>query len=231
LYQPDGELVDDQIQYYSMFENYIPMYFSLDLPRGEWQATLTDVCQDQLIVQTGFNYFNDMVSDRPYLSIQHELAGDLRSPADPRRTASYKPGEIVILRGVNFPSGVDIPVGIYSRSFNKLTPHQGEIVTTDNNGEFSTKIVLAPSLGDGEYRVIPILDPAQGEDYRPTLYQPFQIVANPTSTPEPGPEGRREFLCLPDFSSTPTSPLLELPPGFLDPGVIIPVRPFITQQP
>ena len=231
LYQPGGELVDDQIIYYSIFENYIPMYFSLDLPRGKCQATLTDACQDQLIIQSDFNYYRVMVADQPYLSLQHELAGDVRSPADPRRIASYKPGETIVLAGVNFPAGVEIPIGIYTKEFMKLIPHQGEIAITDNNGEFSKKIVLDSSLGDGEYRVIPILDPAQGEDYRPRIMPPFQIVADPTATPEPGPEVSNEIWCATDFISTPTPGLLELLPGFLKPGVIIPVRPLLTQQP
>jgi hypothetical protein len=231
LYQPGGELVEEQIIYYSPFENYIPMYFSLDFPQGEWQATLTDVCQDQLIVQNGFNYFNSMIGDQPYLSLQHEFSGDVPSPADIRRVASYKPGETMILQGVNFPAGVVIPIGIYTREFKKLIPHQGETVTTDNNGEFSLKIVLDSSLGDGEYRVVPILDPTQGEDYRPKLMQPFQVVANPTATPEPGPEIRNEILCVPDFISIPTPHLLILPPGFPTPRISIPVVPVITLQP
>lgn len=81
------------------------------------------------------------------------------------------------IEGINFPAGMDLPVGIFSKQGSQYIPLKGQVVRTDNHGAFETRIAL-DGLEPGTYMIIPILKPEQAEGYKPTFFVLF-TVANP----------------------------------------------------
>lgn len=81
------------------------------------------------------------------------------------------------IEGINFPAGMDLPVGIFSKQGSQYIPLKGKVVRTDNHGAFETRIDL-DGLDPGTYFIIPILNPEQAASYKPTFFVLF-TVANP----------------------------------------------------
>lgn len=115
----------------------------------------------------------------PFLSVSHRNTADLPSPADPSRSAPFAAGETVEVRGINYPPGMDLPIGLYRQHRDglkiRLIPLNGDTVRVNPDGSFWLALTLAEDLPAGSYRIIPILEPTQGSDYRPNYAFSIQI--------------------------------------------------------
>ena len=94
------------------------------------------------------------------VAVNHVLPASVFNPLDPRWTAPYTLGEKLVVRGANWPSNTNLPVGIYD---NYGKPIGGQVIRTDRKGVFSFSVAISRSYPEGYYNVIPIQDINQKE--------------------------------------------------------------------
>jgi len=136
IYNPNGNLVDALWLTVEDSPIAIPLRFELDLPIGIWQVVVSlEDMSSNISIPYGLN-------GKPLLSYYRLLLPPAISPMDPRRLVSYRAGETVVVQGINFPPGTDLPVGIYEGD----KPIQGEVLRTNADGSVITQFKLEGSF-------------------------------------------------------------------------------------
>ena len=178
LFDPDQNLVDEleiliQGQNQEISIGMISLALSLDMPHGDWRA-ITMIGEQ--VIKSKFTFPD---TSTPFLSASLDLSGDRPSPANPSQTTSFMSGEPIQVMGINFPPEIVLPVGIFTQQISgfqvRLIPIGGSTTRVSQNGTFSLSLVLPETLPFGTYKIIPILEPSQGAEYKPQMVLYIQV--------------------------------------------------------
>ncbi len=178
LFDPRQTQVDDlealiKGKYQEITIGMVSLALGLEMPHGDWKAV------GSLGDQSTKSKFTYPDTSAAFLSASHDLGGGHPSPADPLQTASFRPGETILVSGINFPPGFDLPVGIYRQQLSgmnlRLIPVSGETIRVSGNGAFSLRLGLPGDSPPGGYQIIPVLDPGKGSEYTPQPYLNIQV--------------------------------------------------------
>ena len=147
---------------------FLPLRFTLSLPQGEWRTYTSwgDYNLRRKYVHPG--------STTPMISHNHPLKAQDLSPADPRRLSPYQSGDRMRVEGIQFEPNLDLPVGLYRKSGNKLVPQAGQVVRTDANGAFRLEFKL-DGFAPGSYFIIPVTN-REAQDAFGMMLIPFEVV-------------------------------------------------------
>ena len=135
IYTPEGKLVDTldlevQIEDNGLTVLHLPFVLPLYLPHGDWRVIAS---QGDTSIRRKFEH---PLSSGMMITHAPARTHDSLSPADQRRINPYRPGQTMSIEGINFPAGMDLPVGIYSKQGSQYIPLKGQVVRTDNHGAF-----------------------------------------------------------------------------------------------
>jgi hypothetical protein len=147
----------------------IPLSFSLDLPLGTWSA---DASQGEALAHLDFIFQS---AENPFMVVSRKVTENIPSPADPQRTASFKPGETLLVQGVNFTPGIDLPVALMAYQDNVWNNLDGKVVRVSEDGRFQLDITLPPDLPPGSYMIFPLVETFTGLDFQPSIFSLFLI--------------------------------------------------------
>jgi len=178
LYDPQqnevGEiLIDIQDNYREFTLGKQALNFSLGMSHGDWKV-LT-IIGDQTL-KSKFTYPD---TGAPFLSVSYAQFEEVLNPVTQQAEAGYQSGETILIEGINFPPGLELPVGLFSQISvamdNHLQPVAGEVIGVEQDGAFSLRFALPAYLPEGVYKIIPILEPDQGSKYRPRYWLNIEL--------------------------------------------------------
>jgi len=126
----------------------IPLWWPVGLPTGMWSIRVNNYPESLF----DFAYEGPAVSTMPDTSI---------NPFISHECGTYSAGDQVLVRGASFGPNVVVHYGIYLRGTDFYTASLvGDgIVTTDNQGSFSTVFRIESTDPSGTFFFIPVLDP------------------------------------------------------------------------